>query len=145
MHWPQRTSLGGSKQGGQPSTFVSIGQVRAADLAGYWFLANHCLDYGCPVGIYCERRRCWRYLNIFASIFDFVFVSNRVDIDGDGRDDYCLLGDGGSLRCWRNAGWGDKPQGWQGFTSADTPGDAVFPSQNIANKYAVRLGDLNGE
>ncbi|KAK8855247.1 carbohydrate esterase family 3 protein [Apiospora arundinis] len=66
------------------------------------------------------------------------------DIDGDGRADYCIQENNGDIRCWRNAGSGDKPSFWQSFARAEGGGDVVFTGKGKPNKNMVRMGDLNG-
>ncbi|KFX87170.1 hypothetical protein V490_08483 [Pseudogymnoascus sp. VKM F-3557] len=63
------------------------------------------------------------------------------DIDGDGRIDYCLIGDDGNIRCWRNGGIGHKPDYWQDFSD----GKPVFPAQGKGDIRGVRFVDINGD
>jgi hypothetical protein len=48
-----------------------------------------------------------------------------LDMDGDGRADYCLIydddnGKDNSLHCWRNGGVGDVPAYWQEMSGSNT-------------------------
>ena len=65
----------------------------------------------------------------------------RVDIDGDGRVDYCLIGDDGNIRCWRNGGSGEMPERWQDIGE----GRPVFTAKGMGDIRGVRFVDLNGE
>ena len=57
------------------------------------------------------------------------------DIDGDGRDDYLVVGEGGSLNAWLNFGYGDKPD-WQHLGVIAT---------GIGEAAGVQLYDLNND
>ena len=61
-----------------------------------------------------------------------------VDIDGDGRADYCVIADNGDISCWRNGGQGRMPDYWQ-------PLGVVFTSKGMGDVNGVRFYDLNGD
>ncbi|SPO00343.1 related to acetylxylan esterase [Cephalotrichum gorgonifer] len=63
------------------------------------------------------------------------------DIDGDGRLDYCLIGDDGNIRCWRNGGLGDLPAYWQDMS----PGQPIFLAKGMGDIRGVRFVDINGD
>jgi hypothetical protein len=60
------------------------------------------------------------------------------DIDGDGRTDYCLIGDDGNTRCWRNGGLGKLPAYWQDF-------GLTFPPKGKGDIRGTRFVDLTGD
>lgn len=60
------------------------------------------------------------------------------DIDGDGRTDYCLIGDDGVTKCWRNGGLGDNAAYWQDF-------GVVFPPKGKGDIRGTRFVDINGD
>ncbi|KAM0330967.1 hypothetical protein ACHAQA_003924 [Verticillium albo-atrum] len=64
------------------------------------------------------------------------------DIDGDGRGDYGVIGDDGSIRFWRNGGNGDKPEFWQplGIRSTMKP---ILPGTSQFEGF--RFEDINGD
>jgi hypothetical protein len=70
------------------------------------------------------------------------------DIDGDGRADFCLVGNDLVVKCSRNAGQGDK-YSWQGFSTVDGIRGVVFDKglspQAGPVKYEVKIGDINGD
>ncbi|KAL4886051.1 hypothetical protein BJY04DRAFT_213590 [Aspergillus karnatakaensis] len=59
------------------------------------------------------------------------------DIDGDGRDDYLVVGDGGQLEAWLNIGSGDKPS-WR-------PVGQVASGINAGDGAGVRVADINND
>lgn len=64
------------------------------------------------------------------------------DIDGDGRLDYCVIGSNdGHIRCWRNAGIGNRATEWQDMGR----GSPVFYAKGMGDTRGVRFADLNGE
>ncbi|KAF9880547.1 putative carbohydrate esterase family 3 protein [Colletotrichum karsti] len=63
------------------------------------------------------------------------------DIDGDGRLDYCVVGDDGNIRCWRNGGVGKMPEYWQDMGS----GQPVFLAKGMGDIRGVRFVDVNGD
>ena len=64
------------------------------------------------------------------------------DIDGDGRLDYCVIGDSdGHVRCWRNGGIGEKAAYWQDLGQ----GEPVFYAQGMGDIRGVRFADINGD
>ncbi|OBT61486.1 hypothetical protein VE03_09357 [Pseudogymnoascus sp. 23342-1-I1] len=63
------------------------------------------------------------------------------DIDGDGRIDYCLIGEDGNVRCWRNGGIGEVPAYWQDFGE----GQPIFMSQGLGDIRGMRFVDINGD
>lgn len=65
----------------------------------------------------------------------------RLDVDGDGRLDYCVIGDDGNIRCWRNGGIGHMPAYWQDMGN----GKPVFTAKGMGDIRGVRLVDINGE
>ena len=65
------------------------------------------------------------------------------DIDGDGRADFCIMGDDRVLKCSRNAGQGDK-HSWQGFSKVDGLRGVVF-DKGRGLSGNLRLGDINGD
>ena len=60
------------------------------------------------------------------------------DIDGDGRTDYCILDDGGNVRCWRNGGTKDAPEYWQDLGTR-------FTAKGMGDMRGVRFADINGD
>lgn len=62
------------------------------------------------------------------------------DIDGDGRGDYGVVNDDGSVRFWRNGWVDDKPKYWQelGVRSTMKPNDGGALA-------GIRFEDLNGD
>jgi hypothetical protein len=60
------------------------------------------------------------------------------DIDGDGRADYCLIGDDGFTRCWRNGGFSDGPAYWEYL-------GIVFTPKGKGDIRGTRFIDLNGD
>ena len=65
-------------------------------------------------------------------------LTSHVDIDGDGRADYCLIAEQGNIRCSRNGGQGDSYY-WQGFTTQNQLRDIVFTGKNKGNADGVRF------
>jgi hypothetical protein len=63
---------------------------------------------------------------------------SSLDIDGDGRADYCLINTNEDMMCWRNGGWGDVPTDWKEMTGSNIP---TFPGQNKGGKDGVILGE----
>ncbi|KAI1129345.1 carbohydrate esterase family 3 protein [Nemania abortiva] len=62
------------------------------------------------------------------------------DIDGDGRLDYCVINDNGSLQCWRNGGiLPDAAAYWQDL------GIVFTPPQPIGDIETMRFVDINGD
>ncbi|KAK6065946.1 esterase family protein [Seiridium cupressi] len=61
-----------------------------------------------------------------------------LDIDGDGRFDYCVLADNGDTSCWRNGGTGDTADPWQEL-------GVVFTGKNEGDVNGVFFADLNGD
>ncbi|KAI0517890.1 carbohydrate esterase family 3 protein [Xylaria bambusicola] len=62
------------------------------------------------------------------------------DIDGDGRLDYCVINDDGSLHCWRNAGiLSDSAAYWQDL------GIVFRTSQTLPDISMMRFVDINGD
>lgn len=60
------------------------------------------------------------------------------DIDGDGRADYCLIGDDGYTNCWRNGGLTDKAAYWQDL-------GMVFAPKGKGDIRGTRYVDINGD
>ena len=60
------------------------------------------------------------------------------DIDGDGRTDYCLIGDDGNTRCWRNGGYGQTPEYWEDI-------GLTFPPKGKGDIRGTRFVDLTGD
>ncbi|KAF2825075.1 hypothetical protein CC86DRAFT_241827, partial [Ophiobolus disseminans] len=60
------------------------------------------------------------------------------DIDGDGRTDYCLIGDDGVTKCWRNGGLGESAAYWQDF-------GIVFTPKGKGDIRGTRFIDINGD
>lgn len=60
------------------------------------------------------------------------------DIDGDGRADYCLAKDDGTVICSRNGGTGNAYT-WQGFTTQDGLRGTVFDKKSV-DKTGIRFG-----
>ena len=60
------------------------------------------------------------------------------DIDGDGRGDYCVIGNDGVTKCWKNAGAGGELGKW------DDMGE-LFKAQGTPDLGAVRYVDVNGD
>ncbi|MEU1819081.1 GDSL-type esterase/lipase family protein, partial [Streptomyces roseifaciens] len=62
---------------------------------------------------------------------------HRVDINGDGKADYLVVQDDGSVKAWINKGGDGKEGGWESFgtfaTGVGEPGDRV------------RFADINGD
>lgn len=85
------------------------------------------------------------------------------DIDGDGRLDYCEIGNEGNIFCWRNGGQREAPLDkydgyWQPMVTCSTAdnlqailidlqvGDApTFDSKSMPDIEGVRLIDINGD
>ncbi|KAI1733454.1 hypothetical protein F4680DRAFT_454935 [Xylaria scruposa] len=62
------------------------------------------------------------------------------DIDGDGRLDYCVINDDGSLHCWRNGGiLSDSAAYWQDL------GVIFTTSQTLPDISMMRFVDINGD
>ncbi|KAK5637685.1 hypothetical protein RRF57_013400 [Xylaria bambusicola] len=62
------------------------------------------------------------------------------DIDGDGRLDYCVINDDGSLHCWRNGGiLSDSAAYWQDL------GVVFKTSQTLPDISMMRFVDINGD
>ncbi|KAI1350842.1 hypothetical protein F5Y01DRAFT_315312 [Xylaria sp. FL0043] len=62
------------------------------------------------------------------------------DIDGDGRLDYCVINDNGSLHCWRNGGiLFDSAKYWQDM------GIAFRTSETLPDIAMMRFVDINGD
>ncbi|KAK4902064.1 hypothetical protein LTR27_000966 [Elasticomyces elasticus] len=70
----------------------------------------------------------------------FVQEVSIVDIDGDGRADFCILVDS-AFKCSRNTGKGDKYT-WQGFSKVDGIRDPVL---DVRYSGAFFFGDVNGD
>ncbi len=64
------------------------------------------------------------------------------DIDGDGRGDYGVVANDGSIRFWRNGGNGNVPAYWQdlGVRSTMKPGDSGTDAL-----AGIRFADINGD
>lgn len=64
------------------------------------------------------------------------------DIDGDGRGDYGVIKDDGSIEFWRNGGVKDAPEDWQhlGVRSTIQP-----PSTDSEHFPGIRFEDINGD
>jgi hypothetical protein len=60
------------------------------------------------------------------------------DIDGDGRTDYCVIGDDGVTKCWRNGGLGNTAAYWQDM-------GIVFPPKGKGDIRGTRFVDINGD
>lgn len=60
------------------------------------------------------------------------------DIDGGGRTNYCLIGDDGFTKCWRNGGLGDSAAYWQDF-------GVVFTPKGKGDLRGTRFIDINGD
>lgn len=67
-----------------------------------------------------------------------------VDIDGDGRADFCLVGIDSVVKCSRNAGQGDN-YSWQGFSTIDGIRGVVFDKGRQNPAPLFHLGDINGD
>ncbi|KAI8951129.1 hypothetical protein F4801DRAFT_546511 [Xylaria longipes] len=71
------------------------------------------------------------------------YLQERVrlgDIDGDGRLDYCVINDNGSLHCWRNGGiLPNAAEYWQDM------GVVFSTSETIQDIAMMRLVDINGD
>ncbi|KAH7311059.1 putative esterase [Rhexocercosporidium sp. MPI-PUGE-AT-0058] len=97
-----------------------------------------------PYGIIGTSPRFWSS----AYTVDLVYLA---DIDGDGRADWCILVELGSVSCLRNGGQGILPIAsaggfWQGFKSSSAEDwTVVFPGQGRGNAAGVNLVDLNGD
>ncbi|KAI1273788.1 hypothetical protein F5Y07DRAFT_402064 [Xylaria sp. FL0933] len=62
------------------------------------------------------------------------------DIDGDGRLDYCVINDNGSLHCWRNGGiLFDSAKYWQDM------GIVFKTSETLPDIAMMRFVDINGD
>ncbi|KAH8664571.1 hypothetical protein BX600DRAFT_550581 [Xylariales sp. PMI_506] len=61
-----------------------------------------------------------------------------VDIDGDGRFDYCIVADDDSVSCWRNGGVGNIGDPWQ-------PLGVVFQGSSQGDIAGVIFSDINGD
>ncbi|KAI0967672.1 carbohydrate esterase family 3 protein [Xylaria arbuscula] len=62
------------------------------------------------------------------------------DIDGDGRLDYCVINDDGSLHCWRNGGiLFDSAKYWQDM------GIVFKTSETLPDIAMMRFVDINGD
>ncbi len=64
--------------------------------------------------------------------------AHEIDIDGDGRLDYCVVAGNGDIYCWRNGGQGDMAEYWQDFGA----GSPVFTGKGMGSIDGVRLGKL---
>ncbi|WP_113699883.1 NPP1 family protein [Nonomuraea lactucae] len=62
------------------------------------------------------------------------------DVNGDGRDDYLLVGEAGSVRAWQNNGPGaaDGPYHWTDLR-------VIAPGVKGATREALRFADVNGD
>lgn len=59
-----------------------------------------------------------------------------LDIDGDGRLDYCVVSSNGDIHCWRNGGLTDTAEYWQDLGK-------VAPGRNLDDLNSVRFGKQN--
>ncbi|WP_113699537.1 NPP1 family protein [Nonomuraea lactucae] len=62
------------------------------------------------------------------------------DVNGDGRDDYLLVGEAGSVRAWQNNGPGgaDGPYHWSDL-------GVIAPGVSGIRREALRFADVNGD
>ncbi|KAI0811428.1 carbohydrate esterase family 3 protein [Xylaria sp. FL0064] len=140
----QAVNLGGTDRGGELDDIILV-KANNTDVVAYLNQGDGTFkDSNAKVRIYQRGNYppSWRDVGKFKDAVSG-YGQDRVrlgDIDGDGRLDYCVINDNGSLHCWRNGGiLLDSAKYWQDM------GIVFSTSESLPDIAMMRFVDINGD